>query len=346
MSGLDMRGARFAGAQLEGVNLVNAQMTGVDFSRADLQRADLSGGATLQGANFEQANLQGADLSGASLQMADFTGAALQGATLALANLEGAVLRDTALEGAGLQGAKLFGADMRGARLHFADMSKALVWRTLPPASDSALSADMASMAVSPPSEEDMARMKSAVEGLEAGPAKVRLAGLMAPLNDAGPNGTWSGSPEALAWNSLARVSEAGMADGYRARLTEQLARLICRARFGDGAVAAGIARRAGGPRLQGRRRSPLRPRQGRRIAPHPQPCRPRSSATSPPPPMRPAGSRSVQGVLHSAALLWARCRPILEHKENDTILTILKATPRKSVDKQLEAGARAAASG
>jgi uncharacterized protein YjbI with pentapeptide repeats len=252
MSGLDMRGARFEAAQLEGANLGNALMTGVDFSRADLQRADLSGGATLQGANFEQANLQGADLSGASLQMADFTGAALQGATLALANLEGAVLRDAALEGAGLQGAKLFGADLRGARLHFADMSKALVWRTLPPGSDSALSTDMAGMAVSPPSEEDMARMKSAVEGLEAGPAKVRLAGLMAPLSDAGPNGTSSGSPEALAWNSLARVSEAGMADGYRARITEQLARLICRARFGDGAVAAGIARRAGAPGFKG----------------------------------------------------------------------------------------------
>ena len=252
MSGLDLRGARFEGAQLEGVNLANAQMTGVDFSRADLRRADLSGGATLQGANFEQANLQGADLSGASLQMADLSGAALQGASLSLVNLEGAVLRDAALEGAGLQGAKLFGADLRGARLHFADMSKSLVWRTLPPASDSALSADMASMAVSPPSDEDMARMKSAVEGLEAGPAKVRFAGLMAPLNDAGPNGTWSGSPEALAWNSLARVSEAGMAEGYRARLTEQLARLICGARFGDGAVAAGIARRAGAPGFKG----------------------------------------------------------------------------------------------
>jgi uncharacterized protein YjbI with pentapeptide repeats len=252
MSGLDIRGARLEGAQLEGANLANAQMTGVDFSRADLQRADLSGRATLQGANFEQANLQGADLSGARLQMADFTGAALQGATLALANLEGAVLRDAALDGAGLQGAKLFGADMRGARLHFADMSKALVWRTLPPGGDSALSADMTSMAVSPPSEEDMARMRSVVEGLEAGPAKVRLAGLMAPPNDAGPNSAWSGSPEALAWNSLARVSEAGMADGYRARITEQLARLICRPRFGDGAVAAGIARRAGEPGFKG----------------------------------------------------------------------------------------------
>ena len=245
MAGLDVRGARFEGAGLQGVNLTNAQLTGVDFSRADLQRADLSGGTALQGASFEQANMQGADLSGARLQMADFTSATMQGATLALANLEGAVLRDAALDGANLQATKLFGADLRSARLHGADLSGALVWRTLPPSSDNTQAADIANVAISPPSEDDMARMRSVVEGLESGPAKVRLAGLMAPLSDAGPNGTWSGSSDALAWSSLAKSGETTLADGYRARMTEQLARLACRQRFGDGAVAAGIARRA-----------------------------------------------------------------------------------------------------
>ena len=252
LTGLDLRGARFVGAVLDGAFLGNAQMTGADFSHADLPRADLSGDAALQGAKFEQANLQGADLSGARLQMADFTGAALQGATLTRANLEGASLRGAALDGASLQAAKLFGADLRGARLNFVDMARALVWRTLPPGADSAQVADLARLAISPPSDEDMAKMRSIVDGLEAGPAKVRLAGLMAPLNDAGPNGTWSGSPEALAWNSLVRVSEAGIAEGYRARLTEQLARLVCRARSSDGAVAAGIVRRAGAPGFKG----------------------------------------------------------------------------------------------
>lgn len=252
MAGLDLRGARFEGARMEGANLAGAQMAAADFSRAELPRADLSGNAALQGATFVQANLQGADLAGARLQMADFTGAAMQGATLSLANLEGAMLRDAALDGAGLQATKLFGADLQGARLSLADLSGALVWRTLPPGSDSILAADMTSMAVTPPSDEDLARMRSAVEGLEAGAAKVRLAGLMTPLNDAGPNGTWAGSPEALAWSSLARTSESAMADGYRARMTEQLARLVCSARFADGAVATGIVRRAGAAGFKG----------------------------------------------------------------------------------------------
>ena len=42
------------------------------------------------------------------------------------------------------------------------------------------------------------------------------------------------------------------MADGYRARITEQLVRLACRARFAGGAVATGIARRAAGGGFKG----------------------------------------------------------------------------------------------
>lgn len=249
--GADLRGASFESAQLEGADLSNAQMTRASFARAGLQRAILAGVA-LQGALFEQANLQGADLSGARLQMADLSGAALQGATLARANLAGAALRDADLGGASLREAKLFGADLRGARLNYADLSGAQVWRTLPPGAENAATADMTTLAVTPPSDEDMARMRSFVEGLEAGPVKVRLAGLMAPLSDAGPNGTWSGSPEALAWSSLVRASETAAIDGGRSRIAEQLARLACRAGFADGAVAAGIVRRAGASGFRG----------------------------------------------------------------------------------------------
>lgn len=42
------------------------------------------------------------------------------------------------------------------------------------------------------------------------------------------------------------------MADGYRARLAEHLGRLACRSRFADGAVAAGVARRASGQGFKG----------------------------------------------------------------------------------------------
>ena len=282
MSGLDIRGARLEGAQLEVEHRQRPDDQRRFLARRPAARRSVrrrhAAGRELRASQFARRGP-----FRASLQMADFTGATLQGATLALANLEGAVLRDAALDGAGLQGAKLFGADMRGARLHFADMSKALVWRTLPPGGDSALSADMTSLAVSPPSE-DIARMKSAVEGLEAGPAKIRLAGLMAPPNDAGPNSAWSGSPEALAWNSLARVSEAGMADGYGRVLPSSSPATICRARFGNGAVAAGIARRAGEPGFKGDAAA-LYDRVKSPTALHLQLSHSKSSAISQPPP-------------------------------------------------------------
>jgi hypothetical protein len=105
---------------------------------------------------------------------------------------------------------------------------------------------------MSAPSAEEIGQTKSAVAALETGPLKVRLTGLMAPLHDAGPNGTWGTSADGQAWTVLAKASEAGMADGYRARITEQLSRLACRAQFAGGAVATGIARRAAGSGFKG----------------------------------------------------------------------------------------------
>ena len=245
MSGIDVRGALLEEAHLEGAQLRYALMAGAKLSRANLERADLSGGTVLHGVSLVQADLQGADLSGAKLQMADMSSATMRGANLSSANLEGSVLRDTDLEGANLQMAKLFGADMQGARLGLADLSRAMIWRTIPPAADGTALADLSSLLIKAPSEEEMGQTKSAVAALDSGPLKVRLANLMAPMNDAGPNGGWASSPEGQAWAGLAKASDAAMAEGYRARLTEQLARLACRARGASGGAASGIAQRA-----------------------------------------------------------------------------------------------------
>jgi uncharacterized protein YjbI with pentapeptide repeats len=251
LGGVDLHAARFAGARLEGADLANAQLGAADFSRAELAGADLSA-ASAPGVNFQNAKLQGADLTGAKLQMADLSGAALEGATLAQANLEGASLRDAALEGALLSKARLFGADFAGARLHAADLSGAMLWRTQPPSTDTGVPPDLANIVMRPPSEEEVDRMRTAVERLEPGPAKVRLAALVAPVSDAAPGAAWTGSPEAQAWAALARASDAALLEGYRTRLTGQLARLACQARFADGAVAAGIARRAAAQGFKG----------------------------------------------------------------------------------------------
>ena len=68
--------------------------------------------------------------------------------------------------------AKLFGADMQGARLGLADMSRAMIWRTIPPAADSTALADLTSLRIKAPSEEEMGHTESAVAALDIEPAQ------------------------------------------------------------------------------------------------------------------------------------------------------------------------------
>jgi uncharacterized protein YjbI with pentapeptide repeats len=251
LAGADLRGAKLDDASLEGADLSQGLAAGATFERAKLARADLSR-AELEGARFLLANLQGATLRSARLLLADFSGAGLQGADLAAANLAGALLREADLEGAELHEALLYGADLRGARLQAADLGGALVWRALPPGGDAVVLADIANIALKPPGRDAAEALKAVVASLEALPAGERTAGLAALLKDLGHDGGWAGSAEGQTWANLLRASEAGMAEGFQARLSEHLGRLACRPRHADGAVATGIARRALGPGFKG----------------------------------------------------------------------------------------------
>lgn len=81
---------------LEGQDLSGAELKGLAFAGADFEGADLSGadleGAALSGADFENATLTRTDF-----KAADLSGATFDGATLARADLAGADLRDAAL---------------------------------------------------------------------------------------------------------------------------------------------------------------------------------------------------------------------------------------------------------
>jgi uncharacterized protein YjbI with pentapeptide repeats len=250
LAGADLRGARLDDAVLESADLGRGLLTGATLERARLQRADLSG-ASLQGASLVGANLQGAVLTAAALQMADFSGAALQGATLASAHLAGAVLRGADLEGAELQQARLYGADLRGATVLAADLAGAGVWRTAPPAADTVALADIANIALKPPSRDEIEALKMLVASLETLPAGERTAGLAGLINDLGDGG-WMGSADGQTWTGLLRASEAAMAEAFRTRLAEHLGRLACHPRFADASVAAGVVRRATAPAFKG----------------------------------------------------------------------------------------------
>jgi uncharacterized protein YjbI with pentapeptide repeats len=251
MAGIDLREAKLDEAQLERAQLGHALMSGASFAGARLDGGDLSA-SWLQGSNFILASLQGANLTGAKLQMADFASAGLQGANLAFAGLELASLRDAELEGANLQTARLTGADLSGAKLQGSDMRGAVVWRTTPPAGEPPAAVDLAQIVLQAPAEEELVGLGAALARLDNGGLKARLADGLARLSDASRNNAWGTSQDQQQWQSLAKTGETAMADDYKGRLTEYLARLACRARFANGAVAAGLARRAMAPGFKG----------------------------------------------------------------------------------------------
>ena len=252
MAGVDLRLAKLDEAQLDGAQAGHAILSGASFASARLDGADLSG-AWLHGANFIVASLQGADLSGAKLEGAYFTSAAMQGASLALAGLEGASLRDAELEGANLAMARLAGADLSGAKLQGSDMRGAMVWRALPPTGgDVPAFADMAQIVIQPPAEDEWGALTATLLRLEDSQLAARLGEAMARLSDGAQNGAWASSPDQQLWQALAKGADGLATDDYKGRLTEYLARLACRARFADGAVAAGVARRAMAPGFKG----------------------------------------------------------------------------------------------
>ncbi len=251
MAGADLAGVRMDEAQLDGAQLAQARLSGATFTSARLDRADLSG-AELSGANFLLASLQGANLSGARLQMADFGNAAMQGANLSLARLEGAHLRDAEMEGASLAMARLIGADLAGAKMQGADLTQTVVWRTAPPGGENAAFADMTQIKAQPPTPEDLAAMKAGIDGLQDPALHARLGDGMVSLMDAARNAAWATSAEHQLWQGFVTATDPAGPDAYKARLTDYLMRLMCRTRFADGAVAAGVARRAMAPGFKG----------------------------------------------------------------------------------------------
>jgi uncharacterized protein YjbI with pentapeptide repeats len=250
MAGADLAGSQLDEAELDGARLAQSNLAGASFASARLDRADLAG-AELSGANFLLASLQGADLAGARLQMADFSSASMPGANLSLASLEGAVLNDAEMEGAALAMARLIGTDLTGARMQGADLTRAVVWRTTPPGGENAAFADMAQIRIQPPSAQDLAAMKAAIERLEGGTLQARLDDGLAPLMDPARNAAWAAA-EQQQWQGFTSSSDPAGADGYKSRLTDYLMRLICRTRFANGAVATGVARRAMAPGFKG----------------------------------------------------------------------------------------------
>lgn len=248
--GIDLSGAKLDEAQLDGADLSNSLLTGASLSSAHLDKAELTGGVQAQGANFLNASLQGADLTGARLQLADFSSAALQGALLDFAQLEGAVLRDANLEATSLQRAKLLGTDMSGMKMAGSDLRGALIWMTQPPVWDSTGLTDLSELAVRAPDEAERSGLKQNMERIADD--DVRRRGMEVVEQLAEKDATWSGSIDQQRWQSWVGASPPPPALTYKPDLTAYLTKLMCSARWSNGAIATGVARRAMAAQFRG----------------------------------------------------------------------------------------------
>jgi uncharacterized protein YjbI with pentapeptide repeats len=243
LSGIDLTEASLAAVRLEDAQLEGAVLAGANLSGARLERANLNG-SVLRGAKLSGASLQGADLSGAQLQLANLSQVKAQGVDLSMASLEGAILHNAELEGANLSRSLLHAADLAGAKLAGADLAAAIIWRTVPPSQEGLALADTAEIILRPPHDQDLPQL-GANSRSDNGTLAVRLSEDPARSGSASELRAWGTSAEQQVWQGLLKPREAIEADQYKSRLTGYLIRLMCQSRWANGAVAAGIAKRA-----------------------------------------------------------------------------------------------------
>lgn len=252
LAGTDLSAARLDEANLEGADLSYAVATGANFSSANLNRVDMSGGVQLQGANFLVATMQGASLFGALMHGADLSGASLQGALLTRAHLQGANLREADLEAADLQWAQLQLADMSGAKIRAADLRSAGVWQTSPPLRESLPLADLSGLVVREIDADGSKEIRSWIARIDNNRTKRQVAEAVEPLFDAAKTAGWGKTAEHQTWATYVTASQAASPDTYAKELTDHLIILMCKARYGNGSVANGVAQRALGDRFRG----------------------------------------------------------------------------------------------
>lgn len=250
--GIDLSQAKLHDALLQGVDLSRAILIGTDFFSAHLEKANISGEVNAQGASFLLAHLEGADLSWAQLQYASLSNAQLQGAVFKDANLQSASLNDSDISMGSLQSAKLYGADLSGLKISATDMRGALIWMTRPPDSDPQNLADLSNAVIRPMPKQDEEDLKKQVSAIKDPVQRKGIQEAVAPLLKKEESSAWENGIESARWAQLKDASPAPGSEFYSGNLTAFVTNEMCKARYSDGALATGIARRASDNEFRG----------------------------------------------------------------------------------------------
>lgn len=252
--GIDLSEATLHDARLESADLSYAILKGTDFLNAHLEKARITGGVQAYGASFLLSHLEGADLSWAQLQYADLSNAQMQGALLKHANLQSASLRDSDMSMGSLQLAKLYGADLSGLQISATDMRGARIWMTRPPEADPHQLADLSNAVIRPMPKKDEDALKEHVSQMKDPVQRKRIQEAVAPLLKKEESSAWQSGVENSRWGQLKDASPVPGSEIYSTNLTSFLTTEFCKARYSDGALATGVARRASDAEFRGDR--------------------------------------------------------------------------------------------
>jgi hypothetical protein len=148
--------------------------------------------------------------------------------------------------------ATLYAADLGGARIANADLHGAYVWQTQAPAPDTSGLADFNDIVLKPMDEKAGAGLRLAIDRLDGEGVRSFVRDTVAVAYDPAEGRKWSNGADLSRWQTAITGAQTAAANGYKARLTEALVKTVCKPRWSNGHLAAGIARRAQSQQFRG----------------------------------------------------------------------------------------------
>lgn len=141
---------------------------------------------------------------------------------------------------------------MTGAKVPAVDFRGAQVWLTQPPEPDPTGLTDFTDLQMRPLDESEVSRLNAMLERIDQRRVRGQVRDAIAAILDTAESQKWSGSEEYQRWQALLGAATAPQSDTFRQRLTDYLAQFMCKARYSNGSVATGVARRAQSPNFGG----------------------------------------------------------------------------------------------
>jgi hypothetical protein len=105
---------------------------------------------------------------------------------------------------------------------------------------------------VRPVDPEEAKIIRGWAEKVEEERVKRQVLEALDPLFNNAESSRWGNTPERQIWQAYVTITQSAPQEAYAKDLTEHLMNLMCKARYGNGSIATGVAQRAQGAMFRG----------------------------------------------------------------------------------------------